>query len=57
MPKNNAASQGEFQKNVACRDASFTTILAGKNGGMGIGLVEIHNVHWADRRSDRLQKL
>ena len=25
---------------------AFTAILAGKNGGTGIGLVEIYNVHW-----------
>jgi hypothetical protein len=37
-----ANESGIFQSLPA---GAFTAILAGKNGGMGIGLVEIYNLH------------
>ena len=33
------------QESLSLPPGAFTAILAGKNGGTGIGLVEIYNVH------------
>lgn len=39
------ANAAEAGIHVSLSPGAFTTILAGKNGGTGIGLVEIYNVH------------